>query len=99
MFLSTKTGRFAGGKQITLGARTDSYYEYLLKQWIQTGKTHQWSVSCIHIGVLTLDRLLDDYLTAMNSVHSKLLRYSEPHKYAFVGEIDLRGGFYPKMVC
>ena len=25
--------------ELTVGARTDSYYEYLLKQWIQSGKT------------------------------------------------------------
>ena len=24
---------------LTVGARTDSYYEYLVKQWIQSGKT------------------------------------------------------------
>jgi len=28
-----------------VGASADSYYEYLLKQWIQTGKTRQWLVS------------------------------------------------------
>lgn len=27
------------GSHITLGARGDSYYEYLLKQWLQSGKT------------------------------------------------------------
>ena len=25
----------------TVGARTDSYYEYLIKQWIQSGKTEE----------------------------------------------------------
>ena len=30
-------GGFASST-ITLGARGDSYYEYLLKQWVQTGK-------------------------------------------------------------
>jgi len=31
------TGKFSGGV-ITFGARGDSYYEYLLKQWLQTGQ-------------------------------------------------------------
>ncbi len=32
-------GKFRKQATITLGARGDSYYEYLLKQWLQTGKT------------------------------------------------------------
>ncbi|VDM57464.1 unnamed protein product [Angiostrongylus costaricensis] len=82
MFLNANTGRFPGAT-ITFGARTDSYYEYLLKQWIQTGKSIDW--------------LLSDYITAMNSMKSKLLKYSEPNKLAFVGEL-LQGSTYsPKM--
>ena len=37
IYVSPHTGGFAGS-QITLGARGDSYYEYLLKQWLLTGK-------------------------------------------------------------
>jgi hypothetical protein len=36
IFISTNHGRLVGNT-ITLGARGDSYYEYLLKQWIQIG--------------------------------------------------------------
>jgi len=43
-FISSKTGKFREGSAISVGASADSYYEYLLKQWIQTGKTRQWSV-------------------------------------------------------
>jgi hypothetical protein len=39
IFISTSHGRFVGNT-ITLGARGDSYYEYLLKQWIQLGMWH-----------------------------------------------------------
>ena len=39
MFINTNTGHFSHKGVFTLGARTDSYYEYLLKQWIQGGKT------------------------------------------------------------
>ncbi len=37
-FISPETGLLRSGT-ITLGARADSYYEYLLKQWLQSGKT------------------------------------------------------------
>lgn len=35
---SANTGTFRNFATISLGARGDSYYEYLLKQWIQIGK-------------------------------------------------------------
>jgi len=38
IFINPLTGRFSGGV-ISFGARGDSYYEYLLKQWLQTGRT------------------------------------------------------------
>lgn len=39
IFINAQTGNFRSYSTITLGARGDSYYEYLLKQWIQTGRT------------------------------------------------------------
>ena len=36
-YVNPKTGLFTQGP-LTIGARTDSYYEYLLKQWLQCGK-------------------------------------------------------------
>lgn len=39
MFINTHSGQFTHKGVYTLGARADSYYEYLLKQWIQGGKT------------------------------------------------------------
>lgn len=38
MFINTNTGKFTHRGVFTLGARADSYYEYLLKQWLQGGK-------------------------------------------------------------
>lgn len=38
MFINTNSGQFTHQSIYTLGARSDSYYEYLLKQWIQGGK-------------------------------------------------------------
>ncbi|CAN0317850.1 unnamed protein product [Discosporangium mesarthrocarpum] len=43
IYISPETGEFGGGDRgeggrVTLGARGDSYYEYLLKQWMFSGK-------------------------------------------------------------
>ena len=37
LFINAETGRLRPGT-LTMGARADTYYEYLLKQWIQSGK-------------------------------------------------------------
>ena len=42
IFVNADTGKFRPGATITLGARGDSYYEYLLKQWLQSGKSEDW---------------------------------------------------------
>lgn len=41
MFINTDSGRFSQQGAYTLGARADSYYEYLLKQWIQGGRKEE----------------------------------------------------------
>ncbi|XP_030197645.1 endoplasmic reticulum mannosyl-oligosaccharide 1,2-alpha-mannosidase isoform X1 [Gadus morhua] len=82
MFINTNTGHFSHKGVFTLGARTDSYYEYLLKQWIQGGKTE--------------DSLLEDYLHALEGVRSHLLRQSGPSQLTFVGELS-HNRFNPKM--
>nr|CDS30245.2 endoplasmic reticulum mannosyl oligosaccharide [Hymenolepis microstoma] len=58
---------------ITLGARGDSYYEYLLKVWIQTGKKSEW--------------LQNEYITAVNGMRDNLIRKSVPNGLTFVGEL------------
>lgn len=48
MFVDPETGLFgesggavgAGAHLVSVGARGDSYYEYLLKQWLFSGKTY-----------------------------------------------------------
>jgi len=47
-FMSMMKGTFRAGSALSVGASADSYYEYLLKQWIQTGKTRQWLVNIFH---------------------------------------------------
>jgi len=38
IYINADTGEFRSSSHITLGARGDSYYEYLLKQWLQGDK-------------------------------------------------------------
>lgn len=83
MFINAETGRFNADSTLTLGARADSYYEYLLKQWLQTGKTIDW--------------LKEDYLAAVEGVQKHLVRRSEPNKLLFIGELVRGRTFYPKM--
>uniref|UniRef100_A0A8C1WYM9 alpha-1,2-Mannosidase n=1 Tax=Cyprinus carpio TaxID=7962 RepID=A0A8C1WYM9_CYPCA len=82
MFINTNNGLFTHQGMYTLGARADSYYEYLLKQWIQGGKTEK--------------EFLDDYLQAVEGVKKNLLKKSTPSGLAFVGELS-HGHFSPKM--
>jgi len=84
IFISAQTGKFRQFSTVTLGARGDSYYEYLLKQWVQTGNT--------------INYLRDDYNMSVAGVQSKLVRKTVPNNLLFVGEI-LSGGkdFKPKM--
>ncbi|XP_039287462.1 endoplasmic reticulum mannosyl-oligosaccharide 1,2-alpha-mannosidase isoform X2 [Nilaparvata lugens] len=84
IFINPNTGQFHSYTDIKLGARGDSYYEYLLKQWIQTGKT--------------IDFLKDDYLEAVEGIKKWLVRRTPKSDLVFIGE--LKGGthdFVPKM--
>lgn len=55
ILIAANTGTFRNFATISLGARGDSYYEYLLKQWLQTGKK-------------TNDYLIEDYMEAIAGV-------------------------------
>ncbi|XP_038150034.1 mannosidase, alpha, class 1B, member 1b [Cyprinodon tularosa] len=82
MFINTNSGQFSHQGIYTLGARADSYYEYLLKQWIQGGRKE--------------DQFLEDYLQAIEGVKRNLLQKSSPNGLVFVGELS-HGQFSPKM--
>lgn len=73
-FINPFSGTFHKTTPISVGASMDSYYEYLLKQWIQTGKTKDW--------------LKNDYLIAVEGMKKHLLRYSKPQGLAFVGSLS-----------
>ncbi|GAB6021991.1 hypothetical protein CHUAL_006146 [Chamberlinius hualienensis] len=83
IYINADTGRFRPFSTITLGARGDSYYEYLLKLWLQTGKTK--------------DFLKKDYVDAIDGISKHLVKTSEPNKLVFVGELTSGSNFRPKM--
>lgn len=84
IFINANTGQFRAYSTITLGARGDSYYEYLLKQWLQTGKM--------------IDYLRDDYLNGVDGVEKLLVRRTPRRKLVFLGELLVGGkDFKPKM--
>lgn len=87
IYISTTSGKFMG-RTITLGARGDSYYEYLLKQWIQTGAV----VDKNHENYY----LLEDWITSVRGVEEKLIRKTKPNGLTFIGEL-IGGSFSPKM--
>jgi len=66
--------KFVGSK-ISLGAMGDSYYEYLLKQWVQAGKSP------------ADDRLKDTWKTAMREMQEKLV-FKTAGGSTFVAESD-----------
>ncbi len=53
-FISPDTGQLRSGR-LTLGARADSYYEYLLKQWLQSCKTEEKLVQSLECISVTLE--------------------------------------------
>jgi len=83
IYINPNTGNFRKGSTITLGARGDSYYEYLLKQWVQTGKSQ--------------DYLKMDFLESMQGVSQRLVKRTLPNRLVFVGELITSRTFKPKM--
>jgi len=59
IFINARSGRFRASATVTLGARADSYYEYLLKTWLQTGQTHDLYVLLLLLRISTEDLATD----------------------------------------
>ncbi|XP_017480326.1 PREDICTED: endoplasmic reticulum mannosyl-oligosaccharide 1,2-alpha-mannosidase [Rhagoletis zephyria] len=84
IFINANTGTFRNYATISLGARGDSYYEYLLKQWLQTGRKRD-------------DFLISDYIRAIDGVLTKLLRRTPKEQHVYIGELINGKDFKPKM--
>ncbi|KAK3205172.1 hypothetical protein Dsin_019218 [Dipteronia sinensis] len=88
IYISPQSGEFSG-ENIRLGSRGDSYYEYLVKVWLQQGTSHNSNWTYLH----------DMYAEAMKGVRHLLVRKSSPNGLTFVGELPYgsNGEFSPKM--
>ncbi|KAH9749422.1 MNS3 [Citrus sinensis] len=88
IYISPHSGEF-NGENIRLGSRGDSYYEYLIKVWLQQGTTHSSNLTYLH----------DMYEEAMKGVRHLLVRKSIPSGLVFVGELPYgsTGSYSPKM--
>ncbi|KAH8268452.1 hypothetical protein KR026_007319 [Drosophila bipectinata] len=84
IFINANTGTFRNYATISLGARGDSYYEYLLKQWIQTGRKDN-------------DILILDYMQAIDGVLTELMRRTPREHWVYIGELINGKDFKPKM--
>lgn len=85
IYISPSSGDFSGDN-IRLGSRGDSYYEYLIKVWLQQRQSNR---TYLH----------DMYEEAMKGVKHLLVRKSKPNGLVFVGELPsgVDGSFSPKM--
>jgi len=83
LFISPVTGQFRAGV-VSLGARGDSYYEYLLKQFLLSGKKAV--------------KFRAAYLDAVDAIKTHLVRTTKHRSRFFVGELHgASGGFHAKM--
>nr|XP_043620861.1 mannosyl-oligosaccharide 1,2-alpha-mannosidase MNS3 [Erigeron canadensis] len=85
IYISPSSGDFSGDN-IRLGSRGDSYYEYLIKVWLQQRESNR-------------KYLHEMYEEAMKGVKHLLVRKSKPNGLVFVGELPsgVDGSFSPKM--
>lgn len=70
IYVNQHSGKF-NKNLIRLGSRGDSYYEYLLKQYLQTNE----------------EIYLDMYKHAFNGIKKHLVAESYPNKFVFLGEL------------
>ncbi|KAK3897372.1 glycoside hydrolase [Staphylotrichum tortipilum] len=84
IFIFATTGKF-NGNNIRLGSRGDSYYEYLIKQYLQTNKKEPV--------------YLDMWREALRGVRKHLVTYTEHSQFTIIGERPngLDGDLSPKM--
>ncbi|XP_022715551.1 mannosyl-oligosaccharide 1,2-alpha-mannosidase MNS3-like [Durio zibethinus] len=88
IYISPHSGEFSG-ENIRLGSRGDSYYEYLLKVWLQLRAIQDGNVTYLY----------DMYEEAMRGVRHLLVQKSIPNELVFVGELPYGSNvaFSPKM--
>lgn len=84
IYVQPDSGKYQG-KLIRLGSRGDSYYEYLLKQYLQTNKKEPvyWKM----------------YKESVEGIKKHMVAKSKPNGLTFVGELErgIGGGLSTKM--
>ena len=73
IFINADSARLSGSATISLGARGDSYYEYLLKQWLLSGKRDE--------------TMRIRYMNALEAIEEHLIARSSPSGYVYVAEM------------
>ncbi|KAJ9690977.1 hypothetical protein PVL29_013237 [Vitis rotundifolia] len=88
IYISPHSGEFSG-ENIRLGSRGDSYYEYLIKVWLQQGAERDGNFKYLY----------DMYEEATKGIRHLLVQKSIPKGLVFVGELPSgsKGAFSPKM--
>lgn len=88
IYISPHSGEF-NGENIRLGSRGDSYYEYLIKVWLQQGAERDGNFKYLY----------DMYEEATKGIRHLLVQKSIPKGLIFVGELPSgsKGAFSPKM--
>lgn len=88
IYISPHSGQFSG-ENIRLGSRGDSYYEYLIKVWLQQKASRDGQLKYLH----------EMYEEAMKGVRHLLVQKSIPKGLIFVGELPFgtKDSFSPKM--
>ncbi|KAF0687611.1 Aste57867_20594 [Aphanomyces stellatus] len=69
--------------RISIGASADSYYEYLLKQWLLSGKRDT--------------KYRQRYMSAVDGIRRKLITYTAKSNWTVLGELEMSGRLHPKM--
>lgn len=84
IYVYASSGKFRGDN-IRLGSRGDSYYEYLIKQYLQTNKEEP-----------VYEEMWNQ---ALEGVRKHLITYSKPSQFTVIGErqMGLKGDLTPKM--
>ena len=76
------SGLSAGGT-VAFGALGDSFFEYLLKIWVQGDRTE--------------NEYWNDYEQAMDGLHKRVLQHSQPSNLAYLADYTPGGGYNHKM--
>ncbi|PPQ65611.1 hypothetical protein CVT24_011820 [Panaeolus cyanescens] len=74
IYMDARTGEFSPSAEIRLGSRGDSFYEYLLKQYLLTKRTEP--------------KYLEFYKETMTAIHDNLVQRGLSKNHAYIAELQ-----------